>query len=177
MYDPSGASVCLGANGGGGGAKTGLYAVEDKTIVRPVLSPDRPNRKQNGRTMKEDGEPMFTLTTQDRHGIAIKEATKKGYTIAEVGDSINLEQPNSKTRRGRVGKEIANTLTCGCHQGTFDGYRIRKLTPKECFRLQGWNDEDFEKAAKLCSDNQLYKQAGNGVSVPVIYEIAKNLEK
>ena len=107
--------------------------------------------------------------------ILIREATKKGYAIAEQGDSINLEQPNSKTRRGRVGKGIANTLTCSCNQGILDGYRIRKLTPLECWRLQGWSDEDFEKAAKVCSDSQLYKQAGNGVTVKVIYEIAKKL--
>ena len=52
---------------------------------------------------------------------------------------------------------------------------IRKLTPKECWRLQGWDDESFEKAASVCSDSQLYKQAGNGVTVNVIYEIAKRL--
>lgn len=108
--------------------------------------------------------------------VLVKEATKKGYSEAMIGDSINLEQPNSKTRRGRVGKGIANTLTCSCNQGVIDGFRIRKLTPKECWRLQGWKDEDFEKAAKVCSASQLYKQAGNGVTVPVIYEIAKRLE-
>lgn len=108
--------------------------------------------------------------------VLVKEATKKGYSEAMIGDSINLEQPNSKTRRGRVGKGIANTLTCSCNQGVIDGFRIRKLTPKECWRLQGWKDEDFEKTAKVCSASQLYKQAGNGVTVPVIYEIAKRLE-
>lgn len=151
------------------------YKQPKQILVRAVLTPDRIEKRQNGRRFKELGEPMFTLTAQDRHGIAIKEATKRGYAIAEKGDSINLEQPNSKTRRGRVGKGIANTLTCSCNQGTLDGYRIRKLTPKECWRLQGWNDEDFEKAARVCSDSQLYKQAGNGVTVNVIYEIAKRL--
>lgn len=151
------------------------YKQPKQILVRAVLTPDRIEKRQNGRRFKELGEPMFTLTAQDRYGIAIKEATKRGYAIAEKGDSINLEQPNSKTRRGRVGKGIANTLTCSCNQGTLDGCRIRKLTPKECWRLQGWNDEDFEKAAKVCSDSQLYKQAGNGVTVNVIYEIAKRL--
>lgn len=206
VYSPDGIARTLKSEGGGQGAKTGLYIVGNvhpsgkgmnvqvydsqglaptlttnkgegqKILVRPVLTPDRVEKQQNGRRFKEDGEPMFTLTAQDRHGVAIKEATKKGYTIAEVGDSINFEQPNSKTRRGRVGKGIANTLTCTCNQGTLDGYRIRRLTPKECWRLQGWNDDDFDKAASVCSDSQLYKQAGNGVSVPVIYEIAKRLE-
>lgn len=56
-------------------------------------------------------------------------------------------------------------------------YRIRKLTPKECFRLQGWEDEYFERAQFVNSDSQLYKQAGNGVTVTVIYEIAKRMEE
>ena len=49
--------------------------------------------------------------------VKIREATKQGYAVAEVGDSINLEQPNSKTRRGRVGHSIAQTLNYGCNQG------------------------------------------------------------
>ena len=53
--------------------------------------------------------------------------------------------------------------------------KIRKLTPKECFRLQGWTDDYFEKAEFVNSDSQLYKQAGNGVTVNVIYEIAKKM--
>lgn len=57
-----------------------------------------------------------------------------------------------------------------------DEIRIRKLTPKECFRLQGFPDEYFERAASVCSDSQLYKQAGNSVTVNVIYEIAKRLK-
>ncbi len=52
---------------------------------------------------------------------------------------------------------------------------IRKLTPRECFRLQGWSDEYFNRAELVNSDSQLYKQAGNGVTVPVIYEIAKRM--
>ena len=52
---------------------------------------------------------------------------------------------------------------------------IRKLTPRECFRLQGWSDEYFDRAELVNSDSQLYKQAGNGVTVPVIYEIAKRM--
>lgn len=151
------------------------YKQPKQILVKAVLTPDRIEKRQNGRRIKEDGEPMFTLTAQDRHGVAIKEATKKGYAIANEGDSINLEQINSTTRRGRVGKNIANTLTCSCNQGTLQGYRIRKLTPKECFRLQGWSDEYFERAASVCSDSQLYKQAGNGVTVNVIYEIAMKL--
>ena len=89
--------------------------------IQPVLTPDRINKRQNGRRFKEDGEPMFTLTAQDRHGIAIREATKKGYTVAEPGDSVNISFPDSETRRGRVGKQTANTLLTGEEQAVVLG--------------------------------------------------------
>src|SRR5699024_10076770 len=89
-----------------------------KQIAVPVLTPDRVNKRQNGRRFKEDGEPMFTLTSQDRHGVLIKEATKKGYSEANEGDSVNYQYPDSETRRGRVGKQVANTLEAsGVNQG------------------------------------------------------------
>ena len=142
------------------------HAGQDSGIAIPVLTPDRAEKRQNGRRFKDDGEPMFTLTGQDRHGIAIevKEATAK-------------------------------TLDTSCNQGIFVQVSdelivyavwyeklqcyiaIRKLTPKECFRLQGWADDYFEKAAFVNSDSQLYKQAGNGVTVNVICEIAKKLKR
>lgn len=147
-------------------------------VAIPVLTPDRIEKRQNGRRFKEDGEPMFTLTAQDRHGVMVREATKQGYAIATEGDSINLEQPNSKTRRGRVGVGVAQTLTTSCNQATLtDKMRIRKLTPRECFRLQGWSDSYFERAALVNSDSQLYKQAGNGVTVNVVHAIAEKLTK
>ena len=126
--------------------------------------------------------------------IEVKEATKQGYAECRVGiDSVNFSMPNSKTRRGRVGQEIANTLDTSCNQGIFvqvseelvvyavwyEKYQcyiaIRKLTPKECFRLQGWTDDYFERAEFVNSDSQLYKQAGNGVTVNVIRAIAEKL--
>lgn len=142
------------------------HAGQDSGIAIAVLTSDRAEKRQNGRRFKDDGEPMFTLTGQDRHGIAIevKEAT-------------------------------ANTLDTSCNQGIFVQVSdelivyavwyeklqcyiaIRKLTPKECFRLQGWADDYFEKAAFVNSDSQLYKQAGNGVTVNVICEIAKKLKR
>lgn len=109
--------------------------------------------------------------------VKVKEATKKGYAEARVGDSINLALPDSETRRGRVGKGVANTLDTSCNQGTIDGTRIRKLTPRECFRLQGFPDEYFDRAAEVNSDSQLYKQAGNSVTVNVIRAIAERLDK
>lgn len=145
--------------------------------------------------------------------IAVKENTKKGYAEAHEGDSISLERIESKTRRGRVGKQVAQTLLTDCNQGvvvkignyspsghsaasvvdsegiapivmenhgtvtaTNVGLRIRKLTPKECWRLMGWsNDEDFERAAKVNSNAQLYKQAGNSIVVNVLVAIFSQL--
>lgn len=148
-----------------------------KQVAIPVLTPDRAEKRQNGRRFKTDGEPMFTLTAQDRHGILIKEATKQGFAKAEIGDSVNLSHPNSKTRRGRVGKKIANTLLTGESQGVVEpDFRIRKLTPRECWRLQGFPDWAFDKAQEVNSNSQLYKQAGNSVTVNVITAIAKELE-
>ena len=185
----------------------GTYKAQNSGIAIPVLTPDRAEKRQNGRRFKEDGEPMFTLTGQDRHGVAIEpigvidsqgikvaEATKQGYSECRVGiDNVNLSVPGSKTRRGRVGRDVANTLDTSCNQGIFvqvseeltiyavwyEKYQcyiaIRKLTPKECFRLQGWTDDYFEKAEFVNSDSQLYKQAGNGVTVNVIRAIAEKI--
>ena len=230
------------------------HKAEVSGVAIPVFTPDRAEKRQNGRRFKENGEPMFTLTGQDRHGVGIEplgvlrnvrsdygkeirkdyeagnikisrheflesevrddgvvntlstvqkdnqlavkvaEATKQGYSECRVGvDSVNLSVPGSKTRRGRVGQEIANTLDTSCNQGIFvqvseeltvyavwyEKYQcyiaIRRLTPKECFRLQGWTDDYFEKAQFVNSDSQLYKQAGNGVTVNVIEAIAEKL--
>ena len=243
VYDSNGLNPTLTTNKG-----------EGNKIAIPVLTPDRVEKRQNGRRFKEDGEPMFTLTSQDRHGVAIDplgvlrnvrteygkeirkdyesgkldisrheflaneiredgiantlstvqkdnqlavkvaESTKQGYSECRVGiDTVNLSVPGSKTRRGRVGKEVANTLDTSCNQGIFvkvsdelivyavwyEKYQcyiaIRKLTPKECFRLQGWSDNYFEKAQFVNSDSQLYKQAGNGVTVTVIETIARKM--
>lgn len=104
-----------------------------KQIAVPVLTPDRLDKKQNGRRFKNNDEPMFTLTSQDRRGIAIKEAPK--------------------------------TVLTG-------NLRIRKLTPLECWRLQGFSDEQFYKAKNAgVSKSQLYKQAGNAVTVNVVEAI------
>ena len=97
--------------------------------------------------------------------------------MAHNGDGIDLAYPNSTTRRGRVGHGVAKTLATSDNQGTLDGYRIRKLTPKECWRLMGFDDEDFEKASKVNSNTQLYKQAGNSIVVNVLEKILTNLLK
>jgi DNA (cytosine-5)-methyltransferase 1 len=104
--------------------------------------------------------------------IKIPEATKLGYAEASVGDSINLSVPNSATRRGRVGKGVAQTLDTGMQQHTLSSdMRIRRLTPIECERLQGFPDNWTEGV----SDTQRYKCLGNAVTVNVIQAIMEKL--
>lgn len=160
---------------------TNQAAVNSGVIsVRAILTPDRVNKRQNGRRLKEEGEPAFTLTGQDRHGVLIKNETKQGYTMAQVGDGIDLAYPDSETRRGCVQPQRSNTLTTSDNLGVLvddEPIRIRKLTPKECWRLQGFTDEQYEKAAAVNSNSQLYKQAGNAVTVNVVEEIGKHIMK
>ena len=125
----------------------------------------------------------YGKTTMSRHKgersgvLHIKEATRRGYREAEVGDSVNLAYAGSNTRRGRVGKDIAHTLDTGSTQGvvTLSG-RIRRLTPRECFRLQGFTDEQIDTILAITSDAQAYKQAGNGVTVNVVYAIGLKIK-
>lgn len=112
--------------------------------------------------------------------VAVKQATKKGYIECKVGGVADLSYPSSKLRRGRVqhGGDVSPTLTAsssGVSVIEDTDYRIRKLTPKECWRLMGFTDEDFHKAESVCSNTQLYKQAGNSIVVPVLEGIFKQL--
>lgn len=139
----------------------------------------QPNFNQSGVVYETDGISP-TIRTMQGGGlepkIRVREATKQGYAEASVGDSVNLSHPNSKTRRGRVGEGIANTLVTGDSQGVvMPNFRIRKLTPRECWRLQGFPDWAFDKAQEVNSNSQLYKQAGNSVTVNVIKKIARYL--
>ena len=120
----------------------------------------------------------FSLTSQDKHGVAIREATKQGYAVAEQGDSVNVSYPTSTTRRGRVGKQVAQTLQAGeVNQGVvMNDIRIRKLVPIETWRLQGFTDEQFYKAKESgVSNSQLYKQSGNAITISVADAIIKKI--
>jgi len=189
---------------------------DEPKIAIPVLTPDRAEKRQNGRRFKEDGEPMFTLTAQDKHGVLVSQKT--GVRKTEIANCLDASYykglGNNQERMGVAIKRAtkpgydANALDTGSQQGVLggiytgvspefqrgtlegisrclkanthdagitDGYTIRKLTPRECWRLQGYPDWTFDKAAEVNSDSQLYKQAGNSVTVNVIYEIAKRL--
>ena len=109
--------------------------------------------------------------------IKVKSATSRGYEEAVEGDSINYSNPKSETRRGRVGKGIAQTLDTGCSQAVIDN-KIRRLTPIECERLQGFPDNwtEYGESGKI-SDTQRYKMCGNAVTVDVVEAVAKNIIK
>ena len=182
VYSTEGTSITIKGLGGGQGAKTGLYAIRGRPrynekgerelkfyeydemptlsqncamgdqknmIARAVLTPDRADKRQNGRRFKEDGEEMFTLTGQDLHGVAIDVYNKR----------LREECP---------------TLSDPCHNSIrlFDEMQIRRLTPTECERLQGFPDGWTEGV----SETQRYTQCGNAVTVNVIEEITKRIE-
>jgi DNA (cytosine-5)-methyltransferase 1 len=195
VFDAEGLAPTITTNKGEG----------NKILVRPILTPDREEKRQNGRRMKEPDEPMFTLTAQDRHGIAIK---KVGHLESDTGGTGAIYSPsglaptqlaqhgNAVTKiacinprkedgtqtyqQDRVyetdGQMVALTSQLAGRFNIKDQYRIRKLTPLECMRLQGFPDEWYYKLKEAkVSDSQLYKMAGNAVTVNVIYEIARRL--
>ncbi len=107
--------------------------------------------------------------------LLIKEGTKKGYSEAKPGDGVNISYPGSGKKRGRVGKGVSQTLTCQ-PQGVMERYgRIRRLTPRECFRLQGFDEDQIDRVLAVVSDSQAYKQAGNSVTVNVVHAIGVRL--
>lgn len=172
-------SVVYGS-GGVVGTLTATDYKEPKQVAIKQFGILQPNFNQCGVVYETDGIAP-TIRAYQGGGlepkIRVKEATSQGYAEAQIGDSVNLSHPNSKTRRGRVGKQIANTLLTGESQGVIEpDFRIRKLTPRECWRLQGFPDWAFDKAQEVNSNSQLYKQAGNSVTVNVIAAIAKELK-
>jgi DNA (cytosine-5)-methyltransferase 1 len=193
----------------GKGRRTHIIENNDSEI-RPVLTPDRAEKRQNGRRFKENDEEMFTLTAQDLHGIAelksdliipINPAKEDGSqfhhqdrifdtkgvmpALTSIVQNVLVEEENvpdwickqdEVTRTLRTGGKSSLTEKHN-YDHIHDGWRIRKLTPLECFRLQGFTDEQFYKLKNAgISDSQLYKQAGNAVTVNVIEEIARKFE-
>ena len=128
-----------------------------------------------------------TVTANSQLGVVvskdIKPSVAKNFEreyeqIINSDKDIYMCECESGWQDNKVGLKISPTLRSGnTHTSVLDkGFRIRKLTPKECFRLQGFPDEYFERAKAVNSNSQLYKQAGNSVTVNVIYEIARRLE-
>ena len=152
------------------------------------MCPTITTRASGGHEVKiMDNRPIVRIAEATKKGFAeatkkgFAEATKKGFAEATIGDSINIAYPNSNTRRGRVCEGKANTLSTSPQQAVItedsnmENIRIRKLTPRECWRLMGFDDEDFNKARAVNSDTQLYKQAGNSIVVNVLEAIMDNM--
>ena len=151
---------CLRANG--------ALNATDNTIKVGNVNPS--GNGMNGIVYDENGISP-TIWSGHGEGIKIKSALLKGYEEAHEGDSINFNNMKSETRRGRVGKEISQTLDTFCNQATISRDRIRRLTPRECFRIMDFPDS----FTWTCSDSQAYKQAGNSIVVNVLYKLLKNL--
>lgn len=172
IYSTDGCSPTLNTCGGG--------SHEPKIVQLGNVNPS--GKGMNGNVFDENGlAPTLTTNKGEGNKIAIRQATKKGYIECELGGVADLSYPESKTRRGRVQE---NGQICPTITATETGVcriespiRIRKLTPKECFRLMGFSDENFEAAEKMVSNSQLYKQAGNSIVVNVLYYILVELYK
>ena len=132
------------------------------------------------RTIRND-DLSCTISTRvdasNNNYLLVKNATKQGYLEVTDGDGIDLAMPNSETRRGRVQKNAIQTLTTQNNLGVVSDLRIRKLTPRECFRLMGVKDEEFDKCAKNQSDASLYHLAGDSIVVNVLMAIFNELLK
>ncbi len=202
-----------------------------KAIRKQYESGELAESRHNMRIMRpRTDEIINTLTTVQKdnylaepvEGLPIKEATKQGYAIAGEGDAVNIQFPNSTTRRGRVGKQIANTLEAsninqgvveeirpvltpdrlekrqngrrfkedgeesftittidrhGIAIGEYPKYRIRKLTPRECLRLQSVPEDKIDLLLENFSDSRNYKFSGNGLTTNVIKSIGEKLLK
>lgn len=159
------------------------YYLSEKTVAGYMAHTDRHKERGNGFKFEPTDGDVIAHTVSTRAGqrptdnfVKIITANKQGFDLATDGDGIDLAYPESKTRRGRVGHGVSKTIPTSDSQGVLDGMRIRKLTPLSCWRLMGFDDEDFDKAKSSgLSNTQLYKQAGNSIVVNVLEAILTNL--
>lgn len=118
------------------------------------------------------------LISIDGDKATVREATKLGYAVAYDGDGINFSHPKSTTRRGRVGRKSVKTILTRNEHVVFTGGKLKYLSPLEYWRLQAFEDQHFFKAKEQgISETQLYKQAGNSVTVNVVEAIAREIQR
>jgi DNA (cytosine-5)-methyltransferase 1 len=169
VYGDEGVSPTLSTNKGEG-IKIG--AIRGRNPTNPLSRVSRLPTEQM-LEINENGTSNAFTTVQKDNVVIIPANNSKGYDIAEEEeDSINFSNPNSETRRGRVGHGVSQTLDTACNQGILTQQRIRRLTPFECFRLMDFN-ENFKWNV---SDSQAYKQAGNSIAVSCLVEIIKRFD-
>ena len=177
VYDIEGVACTQTAGSGGTGAKTGLYLIPpDAAFVD--LSVGKPRRTDTARCLTDRyGQTSLSNHRAERSGVLlIKNGTKQGYKEAHPGDTVALDYMGSGTRRGRVGRDIAHTLQANSVPGLVErGGRIRRLMPRECLRLQGFEEDQIDRLLAITSDAQAYKQAGNSVTVTVIEAIGRRI--
>ena len=176
------------------------YEIKDLEIgIYPCVTPDRLEKRQNGRRFKGDNEEMFTLTTQDRHGIikigSLTDRDSQGERVYTTDMAVTLNANGgglgAKTGLYLINKDISYCIDANYTKGTTledyfkkkrrqlvsdKTFGIRRLTPQECFRLMGFSDHDYERVRQAgISDSQAYKQAGNSIVVNVLEAIFETL--
>jgi DNA (cytosine-5)-methyltransferase 1 len=154
----------------------GLLGKGSGQQVFPIPENNQRNNKKQLSRKKTNKHKCSLPHTKGRRRYSVFSNTKKGYEIAKEGDTINFQNPKSKTRRGRIGKGIAQTLDSSSSQCIVSD-KIRRLTPLECERLQGFPDNWTKYGTKgLISDTQRYKMCGNAVTVDVVESVAKRIK-
>ena len=157
VYDSEGVSPCLNQMGGGGREP---HIIDTKYRQKVVDVYDAYNKNWVG------GDTCGTLTTNSMTSTTHSGTFELAFELAT----------DKNSNQGIFGKVLEDLTVYAVWYPKKQRYvAIRKLTPKECFRLQGWTDDYFEKAEFVNSNSQLYKQAGNGVTVCVVEEIAKRM--
>ena len=178
VYDSKGVACTQTAGAGGMGGKTGLYLIPSGQHASFVdLCAGHPRQTGQARCITARyGQTTLSNHKAERSGVLlIREDTKAGYKAAAPGDTVSLRFA-STPHRGRVGRDIAHTLETSSTQGIVErGGRIRRLMPRECLRLQGFEDSQIDKILAITSDAQVYKQAGNCVTVNVIEAIGRRI--
>ena len=179
VYDPEGVACTQTAGAGGMGGKTGLYLVNGDNVTASFVDLCAGHPRQTGQARcitARYGQTTLSNHKAERSGVLlIREDTKAGYKAAAPGDTVSLRFA-STPHRGRVGRDIAHTLETSSTQGIVErGGRIRRLMPRECLRLQGFEDSQIDKILAITSDAQAYKQAGNCVTVNVIEAIGRRI--
>ena len=198
IYDENGIAPTLTCTGEGGAKKIVQY----EKIELPCIAASRGRYVQDSQNENKITEQQLEI---NKEGVAntLTTVQKDNYVIEEVQVDENIK-PSAKVNFEREKEEISKSdkdiYQCDCKSGwqdnkvgikvvptlrassshtcVYSDYRIRKLTPLECWRLMGFSDEDFYKAQSVPTSNtQLYKQAGNSIVVKVLELIFENLFK
>lgn len=185
VYSDDGLSPTITTINGGGSQQIKILS-ENIPCKLDKMPDGHLDSLDNAKLCDVDTPTASTVTARYHKGIGAhkdnmvmaKQATKKGYAECELGGVADLSYPTSETRRGRVENkgQICPTLTTDSQVCRIETrYRIRKLTPRECFRLMSFNDSDYDKAAEVNSQTQCYKEAGNSIVKVVLMAIMSQM--